>query len=450
MFNKKGQMTNAEAMLILVLYLVGLAIFLIMKLWPVILIGIVVLILIAISYNNKIEEAEAARKQAEERERLRIKEEKEEEMKRQDLLWIKQPEPVFVSRRMPKVTKSSREAVRISNEYGKYLETKDNVERLQQHIKWIDKYNSICNRYMVTDTVDYSEDRNRSVESLNEEKRKLTGMRYESLFLPNNRISLLKTRYDMLSNAFSEIDSGQYDNNQDVYGFFGTDNTIENNNILHKSFYHFTPWYIVTIVDEYRPSISLFKYSDASIEIWYEEEPVLFATYKDDIARMEWEHARKDGGPDLRYTDNGSTTYVYRGRVKISCGADSEQAVTLRFSNKRDAQKFHTVWNEYVKTIKQKTYSPMVTAVLNHTAKSVDDYYKKKERDKADREKRKQKKDEYIDSLAPGMVMMHKTLGKGKLIRIENGHMIIDFDGNIKQFKYPDAIKQGYFVNHIE
>ena len=50
------------------------------------------------------------------------------------------------------------------------------------------------------------------------------------------------------------------------------------------------------------------------------------------------------------------------------------------------------------------------------------------------------------DGLKPGMVLTHKTLGKGKLVSIDEGYMTVNINGENKKFKYPDAIKNGFFI----
>ena len=42
--------------------------------------------------------------------------------------------------------------------------------------------------------------------------------------------------------------------------------------------------------------------------------------------------------------------------------------------------------------------------------------------------------------------MNHKSLGKGTLVSIKDGYMVVSFDGKEKKFKYPNAIKEGYFM----
>ena len=37
----------------------------------------------------------------------------------------------------------------------------------------------------------------------------------------------------------------------------------------------------------------------------------------DEIAYTRWQYEKLNGGPDLRYKDNPSTTYIYRGYVDI-------------------------------------------------------------------------------------------------------------------------------------
>ena len=443
-------MTSKEAVALLLFFFIFGIIFsvieVVKQIWPVLLIAIVGLIIFAVTSSKQAEVDRIAREKAAEEERKRKEEERKEEEKRKDLEWIRQPEPSFVNRRMPTVYSYPKEEGRVGNGYVDYLKEKDNVEQLEQHISWIDRYNSICRKHSVPDTKDVSEDRRESTSKLYSSRQRLNSLKYEPLFQFDSRVYGIKTAYDKLQNALKKAQRDNYDYKQDAHGYFDREAAIEGDSYFSKSIFFITPWYVVSVINKYPSSISLFKYDEISADMWCDEEEVYYASYNDDVARVEWEHAKKDGGPDLRYTDNEKTTYVYRGRVKLVFGTDSnDNESTLRFSNKRSAQEFCVAWKEYTNLLKKRENSAIVNAVLNNTSKSLDDYYKKKERNKANKEKQKQKKEEYVDGLKPGMILTHKTLGKGKLISIEDGYMTVIIDGEKKKFKYPDAVKKGFF-----
>lgn len=46
----------------------------------------------------------------------------------------------------------------------------------------------------------------------------------------------------------------------------------------------------------------------------------------------------------------------------------------------------------------------------------------------------------------PGTLVTHKSLGKGKIVNIEDGYMNIEFKNGIKKFKYPAAIIDGFIT----
>ena len=406
---------------------------------------IIIVIVIIYSWDLSVQHAEQAK--VAEAERQRKEKEKKEKEKRQDLKWINEPEPSYDSRMIPSVYNYPKEELRVGNGYVEYLKEKDNVDRLNQHIEWIDKYNSICKRYSVPDAKDYSEERRKSTSELDLSKRRLNSLKYKSLFQPDDRTSGIKESYERIHNALNKAQREDYNFKNDVYGYFDKSCAMESEDYLFVNFYFTTPWYIIVVNNKYLPSLSLVKYINTKTDMWCDEEEVDFASYNDDVARVTWEHARKDGGPDLRYTNNKKTTYVYRGRVKISFDSDSDgDEATLSFSNKKDAQEFCDAWKEYSKLLKRRENSAIVNAVLNNTSKSLDDYFKKKERNRVRREKRKQKQEDYFDGLKPRMILTHKTLGKGELLDINDGYMTVELNGEKKMFKYPDAIKKGFFV----
>lgn len=413
----------------------------------VLLIALPIIIIGALIYSSVINAQQAEQAKAAEEEQKRKEEERKAEEKRKELEWIKQPEPSFINRRMPAVYSYPKEEGRVGNGYVEYLKEKDNVDRLEQHIKWIDDYNSICRRHSVLDAKDFSEDRRKSTSELSLSRQRLNSLKYEPLFQLDSRVSGIKMAYEKLQNALKKAQRENYSYTQDAYGYFDKSSAMENDNYFSKGIYFTTPWYVIAVINKYPSSISLFKYEDVSADMWCDEEEVYYATYNDDVARVEWEHARKDGGPDLRYTDNEKTTYVYRGRVKLSFGSSTnDNELTLKFQNKRFSQEFCVAWKEYANLLKKRENSAIVNAVLNNSSKSLDDYYKKKERNKSNKEKQKRKKEEYVDGLKPGMVLTHKTLGKGKLVSIDEGYMTVNINGENKKFKYPDAIKNGFFI----
>ena len=140
------------------------------------------------------------------------------EEKRKELEWIKQPEPSFINRRMPAVYSYPKEEGRVGNGYVEYLKEKDNVDRLEQHIKWIDDYNSICRRHSVLDAKDFSEDRRKSTSELSLSRQRLNSLKYEPLFQLDSRVSGIKMAYEKLQNALKKAQRDNYSYTQGKKG----------------------------------------------------------------------------------------------------------------------------------------------------------------------------------------------------------------------------------------
>lgn len=99
---------------------------------------------------------------------------------------------------------------------------------------------------------------------------------------------------------------------------------------------YFTPWYLL-FFDREAISLTIVDYEALKVET--KIETVVRDQYQadDEVARRSWQYERKDGGPDRRYRDNPCTTWVYRGKVLLSCNGLCWQ---LDFSNKTKAEAY--------------------------------------------------------------------------------------------------------------
>ena len=99
---------------------------------------------------------------------------------------------------------------------------------------------------------------------------------------------------------------------------------------------YFTPWYLL-FFDREAISLTIVDYEALKVET--KIETVVRDQYQsdDEVVRRSWQYERKDGGPDRRYRDNPCTTWVYRGKVLLSCNGLCWQ---LDFSNKTKAEAY--------------------------------------------------------------------------------------------------------------
>ena len=99
---------------------------------------------------------------------------------------------------------------------------------------------------------------------------------------------------------------------------------------------YFTPWYLL-FFDREAMSLTIEDYEALKVET--KIETVVRDQYQadDEFVRRSWQYERKDGGPDRRYRDNPCTTWVYRGKVLLSCNGLCWQ---LDFSNKTKAEAY--------------------------------------------------------------------------------------------------------------
>lgn len=99
---------------------------------------------------------------------------------------------------------------------------------------------------------------------------------------------------------------------------------------------YFTPWYLL-FFDREAMSLTIVDYKALKVET--KIETVVRDQYQsdDEVVRRSWQYERKDGGPDRRYRDNPCTTWVYRGKVLLSCNGLCWQ---LDFSNKTKAEAY--------------------------------------------------------------------------------------------------------------
>lgn len=99
---------------------------------------------------------------------------------------------------------------------------------------------------------------------------------------------------------------------------------------------YFTPWYLL-FFDRDAISLTIVDYEALKVET--KIETVVRDQYQadDEVVRRSWQYERKDGGPDRRYRDNPCTTWVYRGKVLLSCNGLCWQ---LDFSNKTKAETY--------------------------------------------------------------------------------------------------------------
>lgn len=99
---------------------------------------------------------------------------------------------------------------------------------------------------------------------------------------------------------------------------------------------YLTPWYLLFFD---RDAISLTIEDYEALKVETKIETVVRDQYQadDEVVRRSWQYERKDGGPDRRYRDNPCTTWVYRGKVLLSCNGLCWQ---LDFSNKTKAEAY--------------------------------------------------------------------------------------------------------------
>ena len=99
---------------------------------------------------------------------------------------------------------------------------------------------------------------------------------------------------------------------------------------------YFTPWYLL-FFDRDAISLTIVDYKALKVET--KIETVVRDQYQsdDEVVRRSWQYERKDGGPDRRYRDNPCTTWVYRGKVLLSCNGLCWQ---LDFPNKTKAEAY--------------------------------------------------------------------------------------------------------------
>lgn len=419
---------------------------------PIIIIGAIIYASVSSAeqaQQAKVAEEERIKREKEaEEERKRQEEIRKEREKRESLAWIQRPEPVYKERLLPKSYGFTKEEKRVSDGYIEYLKEKDTAERLKKHIDWIDKYNQICRKYSVEDKNDYSSDRTKAYADMGAANRRASQAAYSTLCPPNEKNYSVKYAYENLQRALKWAERDKYNYDDEAYGYFRKEDAIETDS-YPSDIYFITPWYVFGRARDYgeQGTLELIRYEDVKIEMWCDEVISHFTTSLDDIARVKWEHEKKDGGPDLRYADNTKTTYVYKGRVKLTFSESiyGKHEATLKFYNRRNAKDFFDAWQSYASLLKKRENSPIVNAVLNNTAKTLDEYYEKKQKRKASREKTKAKKEEYANELKPGSVMTHKALGKCTLVSIKDGYMTVEFPDGQKKFKFPNAIKDGFF-----
>jgi len=200
--------------------------------------------------------------------------------------------------------------------------------------------------------------------------------------------------------------------------------------------YIFTPLFILKY---YRAPMQfkVIKYSDISVSSYIStiRKEGTWNEY-DEIATTHWEYERKDGGPDLRYKDNRSWTYVYKGRVYLEIDFDD---IEFNFPNKTRAENYEKQVQDFLNLTRKKPYCDDIEKVLygNLQEMSIEEA-------KTDKESVKLISP---DIIKPGLAVIHSVFGKGKISSISRKYMMVSFNicGN-KKFKYPNAIQEGFFA----
>lgn len=200
--------------------------------------------------------------------------------------------------------------------------------------------------------------------------------------------------------------------------------------------YIFTPQFVLKY---YRipMQFKVIKYSDISVSSYIStiRKEGAWNEY-DEIAATHWEYERKDGGPDLRYKDNRSWTYVYKGSVHLEIDFDD---IEFNFPNKTRAENYEKKVQDFLNLTQKKPYCDDIEKVLyrNLQETSIEDA-------KTYEESVKQISP---DIIKPGLAVIHSVFGEGKINSISGKYMTVSFNicGN-KKFKYPNAIQEGFFA----
>ena len=385
----------------------------------------------------------------------RVEEERKEQEKKNDLAWLKLPEPSHKGAQMPTYSSSPKELERIGSDYCEYLKTLDNINHIKKHIDWITKTDNINKKYELSSEIDCRSELDKANSELRNEEKKLTKLKYRNNIRFNVRTEEIENKYNRLITALNTAQNKLKHEDSDVLGFFDKRNTISTSTVWGSDFFICAPWYVFTIESKTFKTLNIVKYTDLTLNHWFNEEEVNYALYSDDIARVKYEHEKKNGGPDLRYANNKKTTYVYRGHVGISLKGKTagEYDIILNFPNKGKTNEFINSWKAYEECLKKRDNSAIIKAVLDNKYNSIDEYFNEKDRkrkintQKAKEESVKQVKEHInpTEVLKPGKIIVHKTFGPGTIIKIESGYLIVKFGDKERKFVYPEAIQKGYF-----
>ena len=387
------------------------------------------------------------------------KEEKnrKEQEKERDIAWLGLPEPSYKGMQKPTYSSSPKELERVGSDYCKYLETLDNINQVKKHIEWINETDRINKKYELNGEIDCISELDKAEKELHSEEKKKEALKYRSTFVFNHHVEEIKNSYNRFINALNAAQNKLEHEDSYILGYFEKKNTISTSTMWGNDYYICTPWYVFALERKTFTTLNIIKYEDYSINHWFDEEEVSYASYFDDIARVKYEHEKKNGGPDLRYANNKKTTYVYRGRVGLSSQGKTigEYDIILYFSNKEKTNEFINAWKAYVVCLKKRDNSAIVKAVLDNKYSSLEEYLIAKEKkrkttnsQKIERKRIKQPKESKTpaDILKPGKTIIHKTFGPGSIVKIESGYLIVKYEDKERKFKYPEAIQRGYFV----
>ncbi len=391
-----------------------------------------------------------------------ILERKEE--RRKLYMAVQTPEPQMIHHQAKRlVTNASPEEIRLYKALSEFLAAYDVYSYEKEKLSWMyERFEAQTQLKMQTDFSEESFQKQKKLVTQKEANCRLKAFSFPKDLCPQRPLHLFQKLGETLPSPKTPLLS-LFFAGAPVYAILQKG----------KETAYLTPSYLL-FFDENSFSFSIEKYEQLSFEteIIREKKTGPFKD-SDEIAFTTWEHERKDGGPDLRYRENHSTTYLYRGKMILSC---KENRWVLEFPNKTTVEHFAQSLKEFLEakpevvrsTKKEKTsvLPKTITAdsrqdnentpeaevpqienlearIPSPSQKNLDS---KTVFQKAYTAQELEEKYRYF--LSPGTTLYHRTFGPGVLTRIEKskGYFYVQFGSEEKRFLYPNAIQQGYFT----
>ncbi len=224
-----------------------------------------------------------------------------------------------------------------------------------------------------------------------------------------------------IRNAFEKI---YHSSNAEFFSpfFAGRRHFIEQ---VGKDYWIFLPCYVV-VLDTGKGCLSIYTYDTISTEYGTTTEQVYATAYDDELYSVHWLHERVSGGPDLRYSYNPKTTYVWRGKVTIKIGYSSKET---KFSNRAKAREYQEKFDTIISLFKG-AYGLSIKALIKSANEEMSftemvNENVRKEKEQKQRElqiqQEKQEKESLIKSLNIAKGVITRYSGKAKKLIIPKG-----------------------------